>query len=348
MVLTNPPLVSIITPSYNQAAFLEQTFQSVFAQDYPQIEYLVVDGASSDESPKIIQNYSDRLGWWISEKDSGQADAINKGFRRANGEIIGWLNSDDFYLPGSVSQAVSVLQSNPRLGLVYADAITVDVNGIPINRLSFGDWGLADLMSFKIICQPAVFMRRSVLEKAGYLDQSYHFLLDHHLWLRMARLAPIQHISSLWAAARHHLQAKNVSQAGFFGDEAMRILNWMRNDPFYRNQFEENEAHIFGGAYRLQARYLLDGDQPGQALRSYFQAFRYWPEFTLQHSHRISYAILSLLKANWVIDKLREKKAIGQRNQLIHELEKELNFTDSVQNQGKSISSWPGIKLDLI
>ena len=111
------PLVSIITPSFNQARFLEATLRSVLEQDYPRIEYLVVDGASSDGSVDIIRRYADQLTWWVSEKDSGQSEAINKGLRRARGEFIGWLNSDDIYLPGAVAAAVQIFQSHPRAGL---------------------------------------------------------------------------------------------------------------------------------------------------------------------------------------------------------------------------------------
>src|ERR1044072_6543931 len=106
-------LVSIITPSYNQAAYLEQTIQSVLEQDYPRIEYIVVVVASTDTSNEIIENHNDRLAYWISEKDSGQAEAINKGFARAKGEILGWLNSDDYYLPDTVSAVVKCFDEKP-------------------------------------------------------------------------------------------------------------------------------------------------------------------------------------------------------------------------------------------
>jgi glycosyltransferase involved in cell wall biosynthesis len=154
------PLVSIVTPSYNQAAYLEATINSVLAQDFAPLEYLIVDGASQDGSPQIIQRHTGRLAWWISEADRGQAEAINKGFQHAKGEIVAWLNSDDVYLPGAIQSAVNALQANPQAGMVYGDAITIDPAGRPLNRLAFGDWGLFDLMNFRVVCQPAVFMRR--------------------------------------------------------------------------------------------------------------------------------------------------------------------------------------------
>ena len=164
------PLVTIVTPSYNQVRFLEATLRSVLDQDYPHIEYLVVDGDSNDGSVEIIHRYADHITWWVSEKDSGQSEAINKGFQRSHGEFVGWLNSDDIYLPGAVSAAIQVFQSHPEAGLVYGDAQAIDAEGKPFNWMGARQYTLTDLMAFNIICQPAAFMRRSVLEEAGYLN----------------------------------------------------------------------------------------------------------------------------------------------------------------------------------
>jgi glycosyltransferase involved in cell wall biosynthesis len=120
------PLVSIITPSYQQAAFLEQTMKSVLEQDYPNIEYLVADGGSVDGSVEIIQRYADRLAWWVSEKDHGQGEAINKGFTRAKGKYIAWVNSDDFYMPGAIRSAVAELEAHPDVGMVFGDVKVVE------------------------------------------------------------------------------------------------------------------------------------------------------------------------------------------------------------------------------
>ena len=287
--------ISIITPSYQQAAYLEYTLQSVLAQDFGPIEYLVVDGGSQDGSLDIIQRYRDRLAWWVSEPDSGQAEAINKGLQRAQGEVVAWLNSDDLYLPGALAEAVATLQAEPELGMVYGDAITIDANGRYLNTLAFGDWGLTELMNFRIICQPAVFMRRSVLEKAGLLDPTYHFMLDHQLWVRMANQAPIRHVPSILAAARYHPDAKNVSQSAGFSDETRRLLNWIQNEPDLAPLAEQNRRKVQGGAYRLTARYLLDGGQPWPALKMYGRALQANPAFTIHHWHRMLYAALSLV-----------------------------------------------------
>lgn len=289
------PLVSIVTPSYNQAAYLEAAIRSVLAQDYTPLEYLIVDGASQDGSLQIIQRYTGRLAWWVSEPDRGQAEAINKGFQHARGDIVAWLNSDDVYLPGAVRSAVDALQANPQAGMVYGEAVTIDSAGRPLNRLAFGDWGLRELMNFRVICQPAVFMRRALLEKAGYLDDSFHYMLDHHLWLRMARLAPVVHVPQLWAADRHHPAAKNVAQAAGFGQETLRLVDWMRGQPDLAEHLRADRRHVLGGAYRLRARYLLDGGQPAAALLSYWKALWYWPSFAWRHKHRMAYALVRWL-----------------------------------------------------
>lgn len=300
----NNPTVSIITPSFNQAAYLEQTLCSVLDQSYPHIEYLVVDGGSTDASPAIIQRYASRLAWWVSEPDHGQAEGINKGLQRASGEIIAWLNSDDLYTPGAVAQAVEMLRVNPQAGLVYSDVNAINGAGELINIMRYADWQLPDLMQFNIIGQPGVFMRRSLLEQAGYLDTDYHFLLDHHLWLRMARLAPLAYAQGVrWASARYHEQAKNVAQAAKFGQEAYRIAGWLENDAVFAELARPYQRKIWAGAHRLNAFYLLDGGQPGAALRAYARAFAFSPAAVLPDWKRILFALASPLG----LDGLRQK-----------------------------------------
>ena len=219
------PLVSIVTPSFNQAAFLEQTICSVLEQDYPNIEYWVIDGGSTDNSIEIIKQFAPRLAGWVSEKDKGQADGINKGLTKATGEIIGWLNSDDLYYPGAIAGAVEAFRLHPEASFVFSDVESIDEQGNAFNLMRYGNWKLPDLMTFHIIGQPGVFMRRAVLEQAGYLDLNYNYLLDVQLWLRMAAIAePYYAPEEVWAAARIHSDAKNVAHAKDFGVEAFRQI----------------------------------------------------------------------------------------------------------------------------
>jgi glycosyltransferase involved in cell wall biosynthesis len=291
----NNPTVSVITPSYNQSRYLEQTLRSVLMQDYPNLEYFVIDGGSTDSSVEIIRQYERQLTGWVSEKDQGQAEAINKGFRRAGGEIIAWLNSDDLYQPGAIQKAVETFQKYPAAGLVYGNVLSIDENSKSFNLQTFKPITLVDLMSFNIISQPAVFMRRAVLEQAGWLDLSFHLLLDHQLWLRMAQLAPLIYIPETLAAARYHAEAKNLARTAEFGREAFQIVEWMRADPALAPIFQQNQHRILAGAHRLDAFYLLDGGYYGAALGSYGRAFGLRPGTALKEWHRIVFAALGLM-----------------------------------------------------
>ncbi|MBK8428156.1 MAG: glycosyltransferase [Lewinellaceae bacterium] len=183
-----------------------------------------MDGASTDGSVEIIKKYADKFAYWISEKDHGQADAINKGFARATGDIIAWLNSDDYYLQGTVHAAVKVFEENPDVVLAYGDMLAVDERGKTFNTLTYGQLSLEDLLCFQIIGQPAVFMRHSALKKTGGLNLDFHFLLDHLLWIQIAKQGRILHLNQTWSAARYHAEAKNRAKAAEFGREAFRIL----------------------------------------------------------------------------------------------------------------------------
>lgn len=288
------PLVTIVTPSYNQAEYLEQTIQSVLGQDYPNIEYMVVDGGSTDGSVEIIKAYADRLAWWVSEPDKGQADAINKGFAKATGKYIAWLNSDDVYLPGTITRAIKELEADPQLGLVYGNLLSINTQNVHVNTIRYRQFALEDLLSFFIIGQPSVFMRRKVLEKVGYLSLDYHYLLDHHLWLRFAAERPIKYIREPLAGARYHPSAKNMAMAEYFGEEAFRILDWARTHPKMAEVIKQQENRILGGVHNFNARYLLDARQPARALKAYRQVWKHYPEFWFEMAHRVFFAFISL------------------------------------------------------
>jgi glycosyltransferase involved in cell wall biosynthesis len=199
------PLVSIVTPSFNQASFLEETMRSVLEQDYPNIEYIVVDGGSTDGSVEIIRRYADRLAWWISEADRGQTDAINKGFTQANGEIFAWLNSDDIYLPGAIRQAVSYLENHPEAGMVYGDADLIDEQGNLIGKFPARQTSYRRLRrGYVHIPQQAAFFRASLWRQVGPLDPTFYFAMDYDLWVRLARRAPLHYHPELWANFRLH------------------------------------------------------------------------------------------------------------------------------------------------
>jgi len=304
-------LVSIITPSYNQAAYLEQTILSVLEQDHPHIEYIVVDGASTDNSVDIIRKYESKLAWWVSEKDKGQADAINKGFARATGEIIAWLNSDDYYLAGAVSAAVKIFEEHPEVVLVYGNMLSVDEHGKTFNTLTYKQLTLEDLLCFQIIGQAAVFMRHSALQITGALDPTFHFMLDHHLWIRLAQQGKILHVPQTWSAARYHAEAKNLAKAAEFGRDAFRILDSVAQDKNLAPILARVSRRARASANRVDARYLLDGGQPASALFAWMRALFIHPPTALARLNLLASAILNLFglgKLRSAILRIREAR----------------------------------------
>jgi glycosyltransferase involved in cell wall biosynthesis len=288
-------LVSIVTPSYNQAPYIEQTIQSALRQDYPRIEYLVIDGASTDGSVEIIKKYASHLAYWVSEKDSGQAEAINKGLTHVKGEILAWLNSDDYYLPNTISAVVKCFEENPDAAMVYGDLLAVNENGETINVIKYKQLSLEDLLCFQIIGQSSVFFRRSALEKTGLLDTSFHFMLDHHLWIRLAQQGKILHVPQIWSAARYHAEAKNRARAAEFGREAFRVLDWVNTQPGLAEAVSGVERRALASAHRYDARYLLDGGQPVSALGAWLHALFIHPPTALARLNILISAILELI-----------------------------------------------------
>ncbi len=288
-------LVSIITPSFNQARYLEQTILSVLEQDYPRIEYLIVDGGSTDGSRDIIRKYAHRLAWWVSEKDTGQAEAINKGLIRARGEVVAWLNSDDYFFPDTISEVAGLFNTHPNIVMIYGDMLAIDELGRTINHLTYKQLDLEELLCFQIIGQPAVFIRRAVLDKTGLLDPSFHYLLDHQLWIRIAQYGPMLHMSRIWAAARFHPAAKNRSQAEGFGREALRILDWVATDASLYPIFTRNSRRVFASAYRVNSRYLMDGGQSWPSIKAWLHSFIIHPPTALARMNILAGSMLNLV-----------------------------------------------------
>ena len=205
------PLVSIITPSFNQARFLEMTMESVLTQDYPNVEYIVVDGGSTDGSVEIIKKYESRLAWWISQPDRGQTDAINKGLGHAKGSILAWLNSDDTYLPAAVGSAVASFAEDPQAGLIYGDANYIDEAGRIVGRFPAAQTNYRRLrQGYVHIPQQAAFFRADLWWDVGPLDPSFYFAMDYDLWVRIAGRAPVQYVQETWANFRIHAGGKTI------------------------------------------------------------------------------------------------------------------------------------------
>jgi len=206
------PLVSIVTPSYDQAIFLRRTIESVLAQTYTNIEYIVMDGGSTDGSVEILKSYGDRVRW-ISERDRGQAHAINKGFALCSGQIRGYLNSDDTLLPDAIEKAVRFFADNPRYDMVYGDANYIDKEDRVTGKYNTADYTFARLMQDCCVCQPAAFWRDRVAAAVGPFDESLDIVMDYDYWLRIARAGGhIKHLPAVLANSRLYLETKTLSR----------------------------------------------------------------------------------------------------------------------------------------
>jgi len=208
----NYPKISVITPSYNQGQFIEETIQSVLNQKYPNLEYVIIDGGSTDNSVEIIKKYEKYLTYWVSEKDRGQTDAIVKGFKRSSGTFLTWLNSDDTYLNGVLTTIGETVAMNPDADVIYGDYVITDQKGRPILQKKEIEFDF-DVMLYGVnmIGQPAAFFSRKIYDKAGGLDISFNYFMDVELWLRIANNnGKFKHIKKMIATYRFHPNSKTI------------------------------------------------------------------------------------------------------------------------------------------
>jgi glycosyltransferase involved in cell wall biosynthesis len=217
------PLTSIVTPSFNQAEFLERAIESVLNQTYSNIEYVVVDGGSTDGSVQILRAYGDLFAW-SSEPDSGQSHAINKGFARASGDIVGYLNSDDILLPHAVATVVRYFQEHPDWDLLYGDAALVDEQGNAIGAYPTAHYSFERLMHQCCICQPAAFWRAAIAQQVGPFNESLSYALDYEYWIRLDRAqARIVHVKEQLAQSRVHPTTKTETARRNFSKEIFQV-----------------------------------------------------------------------------------------------------------------------------
>ncbi len=222
----NGPLVTIVTPSFNQGHFIPATIESVLAQDYPHIEYIVMDGGSTDSTAAAVRPYLDRLRFF-SEPDRGQAHAINKGFQMARGEFVAWINSDDLLLPGAVSRAVQALSLHPSAGAIYGDGYQIDFHGNVKQQFPFTEpfnlWKLTFLYDY--ILQQTVFFRRDCLESLGWLNEDLHFAMDWDILVRLGKRYGLVYIPALLGSLREYDDAKSFAGGARRFAELARLLH---------------------------------------------------------------------------------------------------------------------------
>lgn len=202
--------ISVITPSFNQGQFLERTIKSVVDQDYDQLEFIIMDGGSKDNSLDVIEKYARSIFHYESKPDGGQTNAVNKGIEVATGEIIGWLNSDDVYYPDTLSAVAEVFQSHPGVNVIYGNADHVDEKDEIIEAYKTEPWNYEKLKNICYICQPAVFFRKTVIGEHGPLDESLDFCMDYEFWLRLGQFEEFYFLQQKLAGSRLYTSNKTL------------------------------------------------------------------------------------------------------------------------------------------
>jgi glycosyltransferase involved in cell wall biosynthesis len=284
------PKLSIVTPSFNQVQYIEETLHSVRKQGCREVEHLIMDGASTDGTVDLLKRYSSTPGWeyvhWISESDRGQSDAINKGFRKATGGIIGWLNSDDLFEAGSFSAVLAVFDAHPEIDFVYGDYRIMDSAGktIILKREIDFDWNIM-LCGLNYIAQPNVFFRRRVFDKLGYLNESLHYVMDYEFWLRAASNGfRFHHVAQTLAACRWHLDAKTVSRDPRIEKELRSVRQQYWNKHRFHNRFVQNTYERF---WNVRVR-----------------ASRQWSKLRTRHA-------MDIVPASWYLELWKRRSASG-------------------------------------
>ena len=238
------PKISIITPSYNQAHFLEETILSVLDQHYPNLEYIIIDGGSTDNSREVIEKYEGHLAYWVSEKDQGQTDAIIKGMKRSTGDILGWLNSDDTYLPGCLKTVGEAFLEEADADVIYGDYVITDVDGrrlLSKKEIKF-DFDIL-LYAVNFIGQPAAFFTRSAYEELGGLDANLNYFMDLEFFLRMGKnKRKFTHLKRYLATYRFHGESKTITEHRI-SERCIKEFEDVLNKYWDRRRFKNPQMH---------------------------------------------------------------------------------------------------------
>jgi len=265
------PLVSVVTPSYNQISFIGRTIESVINQTYPNVEHVIVDGGSRDGTLELLKNYEDKYNMrWISEPDQGQSQAINKGFRMSEGEIIGWVNSDDTLEPDAAERAVNYISINSNVDWVFGDCLVIDENDQILFRQTSQKFDLKKLITEKqYIFQPTVFFNERILKEIGFIDERLHFTMDYDFFIRLGLSYQSRYIPHVMASRRIHSDAKTVKADVAFEEEAIKTLKKVfkdnrvpkdilscKNQAFSNRYFRKGIGHFNKGLYKEARRDL--------------------------------------------------------------------------------------------
>ncbi len=262
------PLVSVVTPSFNAAEFIEQTIQSVMSQDYPNLEHIVVDGGSTDGTIDILNRY--RRLRWISEKDNGQSEALNKGFGMARGSILCWLNGDDTFCAGDIVRAaVSFFQDHPQTDMVYGDYNVIDQNGQIIHTRQNEEFDLTKHLLANQVGGAAVFMRRAIVERVGGIDPTLHYAMDYDLWLRLAKKGAIRRLPRLVSNFRLCQGTKSAEHPECFWPEIVHALEQFfdTENGSVPTNISEVQSRVYAENYWRAGLAFYAASKPEQGMR---------------------------------------------------------------------------------
>jgi glycosyltransferase involved in cell wall biosynthesis len=259
------PKISIVTPSLNQGQYIEETIRSVLLQGYPDLEYIIIDGGSTDASKDIIRKFEPWVNYWISEPDRGQSHAVNKGFQKASGEIIAWINSDDFYLPGALCKAACWLSLEAGISFIYGDCRVVDDKGQGIDFYKGKFYSDQDFKAYwnHYVPQPSAFFLRSILDDVGYLNEALSFVMDYDFWVRTSQRYLLYYTGEILAGFRLHSISKSVAFKSRFDPELDTAVRKYWGGPFsltYLRYFLKRNRHQAGVSRWHAYEALQNGD----------------------------------------------------------------------------------------
>jgi glycosyltransferase involved in cell wall biosynthesis len=279
----SPPKISVVTPSYNQGQYIEETILSVLNQDYSDIEYIIIDGGSTDGTIDVIKHYEDRMHFWISEPDAGQSDAINKGWRKSTGDIVAWLNADDTYCPGALSTVAEAFEEDPGTILVHGGAHTREESG---QRILFTTKSL-DMDPYDMIegcggvtTQPSIFLRRRVLDEVGLLDPRLHYVMDWEYCIRIGlcfgtrnyrKVDAVLSNNRSWAGTKTIRGWKNLCEEHRF------VFEELFADRGDDDRLQKLKSSAYRSSYRRQADLARRQGETLEALKSTFRSWRIEP-----------------------------------------------------------------------
>ena len=288
----NLPKITIITPSFNQGQFIEQTIQSVIAQNYPNLEYIIIDGGSTDNTLEIIKKYADFIHFWVSEPDNGQSDAINKGLKHATGDVFNWLNSDDYYLPNALLTVGNAFK-NPDLNVLCGNELVLLPNGAltkTTNPPTIIKPSLEETMAIANICQPPTFFRLSAFKQLGDVSERLHFCMDADMWLRYLSefgLFQVEKTDAILNVFRVHTDSKSSSKKRIYYTDRFNLLmtlvhnsdlakdfpkHFVKDNPIFSFYFHQAYPLSMVNEKRLLALVAAQ-------LLAYFSQFMSWKSF---------------------------------------------------------------------